>query len=386
MKKRNLKNGYLVRNVNMVANQQSDHKHMENLLLMCLTNIGDGVLLSPCISALSYENPKLNIILVAKPSVCDLYAKDTRVKGFIKYTCSWFPGPNGTHDGVSGFLRTLGLIRSFQCKTALNTSGDIRTNLLARMGGIKNLVVAKSRGGNFLANSVVAMDTMFTHESDRLLLLAENFLQKPIVRYPLKVEISNEDIENAKMILGAYNLEGKFLIAIHPGANVEFKEWPINRYIELGKKIVKRGDCKIFVLGAPGREAELAKHVSDSIGSEAYNLGGKTPLRTLLALLGIFTIYIGNDSGPMHMAAAAGCPSIAIFGATNHVRFGPRVRNNIQKTFFPSDFEFDQVEYARTIGFRSLCRVSVESIYDGFCHLISLITTPGCNSDSPKDK
>lgn len=336
----------------------------KNIALVCLTNIGDGVLLSPCISALTENRPDLNIVLVAKPSVCELYGHDIRIKNFVPFTCSWFPGPEGLHDGLQGFYLTIATLRSLRCKVAFNTASDLRTNLLLRLAGVHHLMSAFGRGGNFLSTTIHAPNIVSQHEAERQIELAEAFLSKKVGHYPLRIILGEDDINAGNSLFYECAVDKVPVIAMHPGANVPFKEWPVARYVDVAKNLIKERGYTVAVLGALGRETEIANKVVKEIGPGAVNLAGRTPVRTLLAFLGRCEIYIGNDSGPMHLAAAAGCPTIALFGATNFQRFGPYMEDHKRKIVVSNKFQLDTVDCARSYGSDYMATISTEMVLE----------------------
>jgi len=345
---------------------------LNNIALVCLTNIGDGVLLSPCLAALAERSPKLNIVLVAKPSVCELYGRDNRIKTFVPFTCSWFPGPNGRHDGLKGFYRTVQTLRALQCRVALNTASDLRTNLLLRLAGVTRLISSYGRGGNFLSNSLVGAELVRQHEAERQLQLAAAFLNEELGHYQLRIVPGDEDVRAAKLLFAECVTEEGAVVAIHPGANVHFKEWPLDRYIEVAHRIIRAHACTIAVLGAPGRESDIAARVTTAIGARAVNLGGRTPVRILMPFLSQCAIYIGNDSGPMHLAAAAGCPTVALFGATNHYRFGPYLPDSMKRIIVSRKFQIDTVAQARTVGAEYMAEINEDEVLAAACELMQL--------------
>ncbi len=330
--------------------------------ILCLTNLGDGVLLSPCLSALSENLSETRWALVAKPSICELYNHDKRIDKLIPFTCSWFPGTNGNHDGLKGVLKTAKTLRSLKCRTALNTVSDIRTNLLAHLGGIKKVISSYGRHKNWLSTEIVAYELEQQHEAERQLELASALIGRELEPHHLKIELSLEDKNHALSLLEGFGNFQEPLVAVHPGANVDFKAWPLQRFAEVCRFLTESRKCRIAVLGASGQEEELADEFIERIGSNAVNLAGKTPVRVLLALLRFSHLFVGNDSGPMHMAAAAGCPTVAIFGATNPYRFSPYLPESLKKVIISSDFSLDVVGAGREKGREMLDKISVDRV------------------------
>ena len=327
-----------------------------------MTNLGDGVLISPCLSALSENLSGIRWVLVAKPSICELYNHDKRIDEYIPFTCSWYPGTDGSHDGLKGILKTAKALRSLKCRTALNTVSDIRTNLLARLGGIKKLISSYGRHDNWLSTEIVAYELEQQHEAERQLELASALIGRELGPYPLKIELSQDDKNHALSLLEDFgNYQGP-LIVVHPGANVDFKAWSLQRFVEVCKFLTESRECRIAVLGATGQEEKLAEELVKRIGPNAVNLAGKTPVRILLAFLRLSHMFVGNDSGPMHMAAAACCPTIAIVGATNPYRFGPYLPESLKKVIVSPDFSLDVVGAGREKGRDMLNKISVDKV------------------------
>jgi len=105
----------------------------------------------------------------------------------------------------------------------------------------------------------------------------------------------------------------KPMVLIHPGSSNPAKMWPVSRYAELVKKIKSGFDCEVVLMGG-GEEKALSDKVIKEAGVEAFNVSGMLDLKQLAALIKRAAVFIGNDTGPMHMAAALKVPVIAIFG------------------------------------------------------------------------
>jgi heptosyltransferase-2 len=99
---------------------------------------------------------------------------------------------------------------------------------------------------------------------------------------------------------------------VHPGAAWATKRWLAERFSELCRRLKSEGLTPVLI-GGPG-DAALGGEIARASG--AANLVGRTDLEELKSLMGRLSLFVTNDSGPMHLAAAAGVPVVAIFGAT----------------------------------------------------------------------
>jgi len=102
------------------------------------------------------------------------------------------------------------------------------------------------------------------------------------------------------------------LAGVHPGAAWTTKRWLPERFAELCRRLKAEGATPVLV-GGPG-DAALGAEIARASG--AVDLVGRTDLEELKSLMGRLELFVTNDSGPMHLAAAAGVPVVAIFGAT----------------------------------------------------------------------
>jgi ADP-heptose:LPS heptosyltransferase len=122
--------------------------------------------------------------------------------------------------------------------------------------------------------------------------------------------------------------EGPPVIALGPTANWDGKIWPPERFVELAHRLVRDvlPGARIAVFAGPGpHEAARAAPVLASF-PEAIDLGGRLELPEAAACLARCALFVGNDSGLMHLAASAGCPTLGLFGASNPAEYAPAGR------------------------------------------------------------
>ncbi len=120
---------------------------------------------------------------------------------------------------------------------------------------------------------------------------------------------------------------GRRLIGIAPGSKWESKIWPEQNYDTVVRKLVDKFGVYPIVFGGP-EDREVGERLTRSWGTGA-NAAGELGIREAAALLGKCDLYLGNDTGTMHMAAAAGTPCVAIFAAIDAIgRWNPFGENN----------------------------------------------------------
>lgn len=115
------------------------------------------------------------------------------------------------------------------------------------------------------------------------------------------------------------------LIVLHPEAGRRGeprRRWPQERYVDLADALVERYGARIVLTGAPD-EVEVSEWIAERTECETVCLAGQTQINQLAALFTRANLVISGNCGPMHLAAAAGTPVVAIHGPTNSAQWGP---------------------------------------------------------------
>jgi heptosyltransferase-2 len=135
--------------------------------------------------------------------------------------------------------------------------------------------------------------------------------------------VSDDAVAGGRVRLAEWGMTGSRFAAVAPAALWETKRWPAERFAAVATALARDRGLDILLVGADS-DRELCAEVSRSIdpgGARVVNAAGTTGLGELGAVLGAARIFIGNDSGPMHMAMARGTPTVAIFGPTDPGQF-----------------------------------------------------------------
>ncbi len=182
-----------------------------------------------------------------------------------------------------------------------------------------------------VGEKISAFASLYTHavayrphqhkvESNWDILAAMGIKDRPLPKFTVR----HEDRLHIDHLLNSLGLNGVPLLGIHPGSGrmEPHKRWPAERFVQLAKIIASSGIWQLIFLGGPG-ERGLSEEICGAVRSPTYNLAGKLTLGQLAALMERFSVVIGNDSGPLHVAAAVGTPTVTLFGPTSPVRTRP---------------------------------------------------------------
>jgi heptosyltransferase-2 len=140
-----------------------------------------------------------------------------------------------------------------------------------------------------------------------------------------RLELSEEEkIWAGNFIEGLKLVPGTRLVGVNPGATYgAAKMWPAAKYVQMLNELRGRGEFKFLIFGGKA-ESIVSDEVARGVGEPwSMNLAGKTTVRELAALASWCDVFVTNDTGPMHVAAAVGVPVVAIFGPTDWVTTPP---------------------------------------------------------------
>jgi len=293
-------------------------------LLVQLAGLGDLVMALPAIDALLEYYPEVQWTLLTRPSQEELLAD--RMADVV--TMSWPPKATSILKQVSVIWQLRK--RCFDLAVHLYSPASKKGELAIRalFEGIKPGFSAgrvKNRQAIFDINWDEKASA-FRHETDLNLafLSCLNISASPAV--PV-LEPPQASLVRMKYLIASYFPDGMPFATVFPGGARSTRHWPTENYIEVARYLRSLG-MGVCVVGGHKEFAD-GERIHD--GNEfVFNLAGKLGLLELEALLKQATIYIGNDSGPSHLAAAVGVPCVVIFGPGDSERCCPRGKNTVR--------------------------------------------------------
>jgi ADP-heptose:LPS heptosyltransferase len=175
--------------------------------------------------------------------------------------------------------------------------------------------------------TMVVRDRSVKHEVERNLDFL-SILDAEALDLSLEAWLSTDDENFADQVLASAGTPMR--VAIGPGAGSAMREWPIERFVEVGRWLIDRGGSLVVVGGAG--EVLLGDRIRRSLGSRVLDLTNKATLRETIATLKQCSMFCGNDAGTLHLAAAAGIPVVEV---SCHPRGGDDLHANSPKRFAP---------------------------------------------------
>jgi heptosyltransferase-1 len=209
-------------------------------------------------------------------------------------------------------------LQAAKYEIAVDLQGAVRSSLLARWSGAPVIYGPTQPRENlatmFYTRQVIASGK---HVVEQNLSLAEAVAHRRMKLLPAELPRDAVAEQECELRLKAYGPKGVALL--NPGAGWGAKQWPPERYGQVAKQLAEDG-WKVLINFGPGEE-DLANAVEGASDGGAEKFTGT--VTQLIALTRRARLFLGGDTGPMHLAAALGVPVVGIFGPTDPVRNGP---------------------------------------------------------------
>jgi lipopolysaccharide heptosyltransferase II len=322
---------------------------MKRLLVRGTNWLGDAVMTTPALMRLREKYPDTHIALLTPEKFAQIWSRHPAVDEVISFS---------PRDGV---FATAGKLSGGRFDAALILPNSPRSALEVFLAGIpKRIGYARPWRNFFLTRPVASRAETVkmrkrtlseikaligkspeatisrppegetpsrAHQSHEYLYLAAALGANPEL-LPAKLVVMPEEVEAARQKFGL-TAGPNPIYGLNAGAEYgPAKRWPVDRYIDAAKEILKRTNCTWILFGGKN-DAEFANGIQSALGDGpgVFNVAGHTSLREMMSLMKLCRVFLTNDTGPMHVAAALDVPVVAIFGSTSPELTAPLAAN-----------------------------------------------------------
>ena len=287
-------------------------------LLIRATNwVGDAIMALPALRLVRERFPEAHIAILALPYVAKIYDRQGIADELMVYD------RKGEHSGLRGRSRLAAALRAKKFDTALLLQNAFDAAWIAWRGGIPERIGYDRDARGLLLTQAIPVPKrgeIPAHEKYYYLELLRRagWLDKLPEIPEISLRVADEDSQRAEGKLRSLGVRaGALRIAVAAGASYgSAKCWPPERFAEALNQMRRERDADVILFGTPA-EAVVAAAIAGALGQPALDLTGKTLIGELPALLKCCSVFLGNDSGAMHVAAAVGLPVVAVFGPTD---------------------------------------------------------------------
>jgi heptosyltransferase-2 len=298
--------------------RRGDWPSPRRLLLVNLAHIGDVVLTTPAIAALRDRFPHAHLAVLVSPWSEDVVANNPRLDEVIVYRPSWWDRSRGSPYLVWGeFVALVNMLRRKRFDYAINFKSFFQENLAVALAGIPRRVGYGLYGGGFLQTDLVPFGWHKHTALQHLSLAGAVGAGSPNPRPEMYTSSEDEEKVGGLLSEAASPFRGKSkLIALHVGAGYPSKLWPVERYAQVANSLAERYGAAFVLVGGKD-DLPLIELMRNTLHAPYLVAASKLSLGETAALLKRCDLFVGNDSGPAHLAAAVGTPAVVIFSGEN---------------------------------------------------------------------
>ena len=285
--------------------------------------MGDAIMALPALRAVRARFADAHIAIVARPYVADIY----RGQGVCDELIAYDPG--GAEKGIGGRERLAERLRAGKFDAALLLQNAFDAAWMAWRAGIPERIGYARDGRGILLTKSIAVPKdgeIPAHEQFYYLELLRRagWADRNECAREISLTVSRESGEAAEQKLIAEGVRERSNGATHAlrvaiGAGASYgsaKCWLPERFAEVANRLMSESDAEIILFGT-ANETTVSNAIIAGMNRRPIDLTGKTAIAELPALLSRCQLFIGNDSGAMHVASAVGLPVVAIFGPTD---------------------------------------------------------------------
>ncbi|MBN2538673.1 MAG: putative lipopolysaccharide heptosyltransferase III [Deltaproteobacteria bacterium] len=299
------------------------HDTIDNILVIKLRHIGDVILTIPVFEALRYNYPDAFIAALVNEEAGPVLEHNPSVNRVFTLQRSSHP--------VHSFRRQLELmygLRKQRFDLVLELSKNDRGAFYSFVTGAEKRLGFKSRKGKRVDRQLLFTDLVTPSGTQHIVDYHLEMIEKLALNVPGKDLALYWDQSEEDMCGRILEEEGIFsddqFIVLHPFSRDRHKSWHVDSYAKICDYMSEQwGVRTVLIGGSDEMERSLVDRVAVTAKSSPINLGGRLSLKHLAAVSSRALLFVGIDSGPMHVASAVGTPVVAIFGPSRRFRWGP---------------------------------------------------------------
>ena len=321
--------------------------------------IGDVLLATPVLPNLRREFPAARIDFLVEKFAAPVLADNSFINNIISYDKKY-----------QSSFSIISAVRSNKYDMVIDLFANPRTAIITLLSGAKLRVGYPFKWRRYAYNVLVPSRSYKIHNIEFNLDALRSIGIRVELSHP-QFSVTDESRQFAEKFIEHHALSRKTFVTINVGGGWEIKRWKNDNFISLCKMIRERLGYQVVVLYGPSEktEAERIASSSDSI------LASQTSLHEMGAIMQASLLLITNDSGPMHIAAALGVPTLAIFGPTSPQLQGPL--GNVSEIVRNERLDCLECNLTKCpIGNPCMKELEAETVFEKLLSLISKIEKP----------
>lgn len=286
-------------------------RKLERVLVRTPNHLGDCVMSLPTINYIREVHAGAEIVVLAPAALADLFRSNPSLDEVIEI-------PPGSEHGLGGVVRTRQLIAEREFDTAYVLAPSFGAAAAIKLAGIKNRIGYVTDGRRLLLTKPLAISTPpgAVHRAEQYLNVLRRGAGAKLDFVRPKLFVSDEETLEGMNLLRGFGFKSPEPYAVISfWAVAQSRRWGTEKYAQLAAELSLRQELAVVLIGTK-EDRHQGEQLKSSIPmAKVINIAGKTSLRELAAVMSRAEIFVGNDSGPAHLAAAVGIPLVVLSGA-----------------------------------------------------------------------
>jgi len=290
-------------------------------LLLRPDRVGDVVLMTPLIRAIRETCPDATIAALVRPYT------EAVLRGNPHVHRVFTDDFDGRDSGWRGFRSLVSAIRRERFDVSLMLLPTRRHALMTLLAGIPRRISVGRKPYEVRTGARPAgrnRDRPPRHEADYCMDLGR-LVGVDSANLTPEIFLDDEERETGRRLLREAGAGPGPIVGIHPGSGGSAPNWDVSGYTSLAASVARDLKACVVITGGDS-ETEMANKIEECAGTRVVNLAGRLDLRDLMKVIASYDVLVSSSTGPMHIAAAVGIPSVALFcprTACSPTRWGP---------------------------------------------------------------
>ena len=348
----------------------------KRILVVKPSSLGDIVHTLPVVHALKRNNPQSSIGWIVQQSFAPLLERDPAVDTVYPICIPSTSDPQaGRFAYFQAFKATMATLRALRLQLraapydlVLDLHASFRSGLLGRTnpGGVRVGFRDARELNTWFQTRLIAVPESVEHALEKNLLFCNHLACKAAAE-DFHMCCSRDDTEAVQGFLRRHGVHDEDLILYaNPAARWQTKFWPARCWADLADRFYARGTPMVF--GGSTQDVAYIGSIARLMKTPALVAAGHLSLPQSIALVQRSVLYVGLDSGPMHMAALSGIPVVALFGPTHPARVRPYgVKHSIVRA---ETLDCLECRKRSCSHLRCMQEISVQMVYDAAISLL----------------
>lgn len=289
---------------------------MNRILIVTVNWLGDAVLTTPVFKAIKGKLPSSHLAVMCVERVKEVFEGNPYVNEVIIFD------EKGAQKTINAKFKFIKYLKTKNFDTAFFIHRSFTRAFVCFLAGIKNRIGFKRLKNSFILTNKIIPPPKNIHRQDYYFFLFEAMGISITDRMPQVFPMPRFK-DKFNTILDEAKSKYSCIIGVNPSANWLLKRWPTANFAQLSDRLARELKCAVFFIGAE-KDRIIVEEVISKMNEHSYSLCGKTNIKELAALMQEMALFISNDSGPAHLAAALGINTLVLFGPTSADITSPR--------------------------------------------------------------